>query len=155
MHIRYMDFASDGLQILSSLPELYESNFPGFQVDAGFIARKRTQLREANRAPGQAVFVAEDDQGVCGFIWLFVEEDRMGGHRGEVSALFVDQRVRGQSVGRGLMEKGETFLHAYGCDSVFLMVTVANESAVKLYDSLGYQATRFQMEKPLRKGARS
>ncbi|MFZ5817970.1 MAG: GNAT family N-acetyltransferase [Bacillota bacterium] len=151
MRIRHLDYPGDSAQILSFLPELYETNFPGFVVDTEFVVRKRNQLREAARDPGQAVLVAEDCLGVCGFIWLVIEIDYSGKRRGEVNALYVAKRVRGQGVGRRLMEEGEELLRTYGCHSVMLMVTADNETACGLYRSMGYTVTRYQMEKPIRR----
>jgi len=148
--IRHLDYPADVAPILAFMPDLYESNFPGFRADNDFLARKRAQLREASRDPGQAVLVAADEQGVCGFIWLVIEVEYSGLRRGEVAAVHVDRRRRGQGVGRRLMEEGESLLRTYGCQSVHLMVTSANETAVGLYESLGYAVTRYQMEKVLK-----
>ncbi len=151
MRVRYLDFPGDVAAILSFMPELYESNFPSFKADAGFLARKRAQLKEATRDPGQMVLVAEDEHGVAGFIWLVIEVEHSGRRRGEVSAIHVASRCRGMGVGRQLMHEGEMYLLSYGCESVHLMVTSTNEAAVSLYRSEGYEVTRYQMEKPLRR----
>lgn len=150
MRIRYFDYPSDAAQILAYMPELYESNFPGFVADREFVARKRAQLREASRDPGQIVLVAEDAEGIWGFIWLMVEVEFSGRRRGEVAALHVATERRNQGIGRQLMAEGEVTLRNYGCEAVHLMVTAANDSAVHLYDSMGYQVTRFQMEKRIK-----
>lgn len=150
LRIRHMDYPSDVPQIVAFMPELYESNFPGFVADPDFLGRKRAQLREAHRDPGQSVMVAEDEQGIAGFIWLVIEVEYSGRRRGEVAAIHVAGRCRGQGVGRLLMQEGMLLLRSYGCDSVHLMVTATNETAVGLYNSLGFTTTRYQMEKPLR-----
>lgn len=150
MHVRRFDHVGDMSQVLSFLPELYESNFPGFVADSEFLGRKRAQLREAARDPGQAVLVCEDDQGVAGFIWLVVEIEYSGRRAGEVAAIHVARRCRGQGVGRLLMQEGQDLLRTYGCHSVHLMVTASNAVAVGLYEHMGYQVTRYQMEKKLR-----
>ncbi|MFZ5825445.1 MAG: GNAT family N-acetyltransferase [Bacillota bacterium] len=154
VRIRHLDYPNDSPQVLSFLPDLYETNFPGFKVDTEFVVRKRNQLREAARDPGQAVLVAEDSNGICGFIWLVIEVDYSGRRRGEVNAIYTARRVRGQGVGRKLMEEGENLLRTYGCESVMLMVTASNEPATNLYQSMGYEVTRHQMEKMIRRGPR-
>jgi len=154
VRIRPFNYVDDSGPILSFLPELYEVNFPGFIVDTEFVVRKRSQLLEASHDPGQVVLVAEDSVGVCGFIWLMIEIEYRRRRRGEVSAIYVHPRVRGLGVGRRLMEKGEEYLRAYGCQSVMLMVTASNGVAHGLYESLGYGVTRHQMEKRLKKGPR-
>ena len=145
-----MDYPGDVSHIISFLPELYESNFPGFVVDPDFVARKRAQLREASRDPGQAVLVAEDGQGVCGFVWLIVEIEYSGRRRGEISAIHVASRVRGKGVGRELMEEAQALAKSYGCEVMHLMVTTTNGAAVGLYEGMGYKVTRYQMERPIR-----
>lgn len=150
MHVRHLDFPGDLPAILNFLPELYESNFPGFVADSDFVARKRAQLREAARDPGQAVLVGVDDAGICGFIWLVVEVEYSGRRRGEVAAIHVATRARRQGMGRLLMAEGEDLLRSYGCDSVHLMVTASNQGAVRLYSDLGYEVSRHQMEKGLK-----
>jgi ribosomal protein S18 acetylase RimI-like enzyme len=153
LHIRHLDYPADLPQILSFLPELYETNFPGFVADADFLGRKRAQLREAARDPGQAILVCEDVEGLSGFIWLVVEVEYSGRRRGEVAAVHVARHCRGRGIGRALMREAEDLLRTYGCDSVHLMVTASNETAVGLYKDLEYRVTRYQMEKPLRGGA--
>jgi len=152
VRIRHLDYPADLPALVSFMPELYESNFPGFVADADFLARKRAQVRAAARDPGQQILIAEDPSGVCGFIWLIVEIEHSGHRRGEISAIHVAERHRGQGVGRRLMEEGESILINYGCDSVNLMVTRNNDQAVGLYRSLGYNVQRYQMEKTLGKG---
>lgn len=150
MRIRYLDLPGDMEPILATLPDLYESNFPGFVADAEFITRKKGQIRSASRDPGQVILVAADSTGLGGFIWLAVEEEWGGmGFRGEVAALYVRPEQRGKGLGRELMAEGERILQQYGCRRVHLMVTQSNESAVRLYEELGYKVTRLQMEKSI------
>jgi ribosomal protein S18 acetylase RimI-like enzyme len=152
VHVRFLDLPGDMEPMLSALPDLYESNFPGFQADVEFLGRKRAQIRSASRDPGQMILVAASESGLAGFIWLAMEEEWGGGGlRGEVAAIYVHPAYRGQGVGRLLMEEGEALLKRYGCRKVHLMVTRTNGSAVNLYERLGYQVTRLQMEKPLAK----
>lgn len=151
VHVRFLDLPGDMEPILATLPDLYESNFPGFQADSDFLGRKRGQIRSASRDPGQMILVAIDSAKLAGFIWLAMEEEWGGGGvRGEIAAIYVKPEYRGQGVGRLLMQEGEAMLRRYGCRKVHLMVTRTNESAVRLYEQLGYQVTRLQMEKPFK-----
>lgn len=149
MGIRRLDSLSDIQDILAFMPELYETNFPDFSADSEFLARKRAQIRQAARDPGQCILVYEDELGVGGFIWLVVEIEYSGRRRGEVMALHVAKRCRRQGIGRLLMEEGELMLRSQGCDAIHLMVTATNSDALRLYQGLGYSITRYQMEKPI------
>lgn len=147
--IRRLRGEEDLRQIVTFLPDLYETNFPGFQADSQFLAASRDRLRVAAVDPRQSVLVAEDRAGLCGFIWVAAEVDYRGLWRGEVRAIYVHPRMRRRGVGRSLMDHGEAYLAACGCHAVTLMVTASNGPACGLYDSLGYRVTRLQMEKPL------
>lgn len=150
VRIRRFDYSRDVEAVIACMPELYETNFPGLRADGEFLARRRQALREAARDPAQLVLVAEDGRGLAGFIWLAMELDSTGRRRGEVAAIFVHQRVRGTGVGRLLMEEAEWTFRSWGCVSALLMVTATNERALQLYQRLGYDVTRYQMEKRLR-----
>ncbi len=150
VRIRRFEYNRDVEAVLSFMPELYETNFPGFVADPEFLTRRRQSLREAVRDPGQLVLVADEGRGPVGFIWLVLELDAGGRRRGEVAAVYVHSRLRDQGVGRLLMLEGEEILRSWGCHSVHLMVTVSNERAVQLYRNLGFGVTRYQMEKRLR-----
>jgi ribosomal protein S18 acetylase RimI-like enzyme len=149
VRVRYLDYPGDVERIIACLPDLYESNFPGFVADSDFLSRKRAQIRAATRDPGQTLLVAEDGEGLAGFIWLVVEQEWGGARRGEVAAIYVLPRARGKGVGRLMMTEGEAVLRSYGCKKVHLMVTRSNEHAFHLYESHGYQVTRLQMEKEI------
>lgn len=151
MQIRRFDYQRDVSAVLTLMPELYESNFADFTVDAEFISRKRFQLREALRDPAQAVLVAEDERGLLGFIWVTIDQEYSGARRGEVAAVCVAPGRRAAGVGRALMQQGEAALRLMGASMIHLMVTATNAPAVSLYQSLGYDITRYQMEKPLRR----
>jgi len=151
VQIRRFDYQRDVTAILALMPELYESNFADFVADPEFIARKRYQLREATRDPAQAVLVAEDERGLLGFVWLMIDQEYSGLRRGEIAAICVSPRFRGAGVGRSLMQQGEATLRLMGASAVHLMVTAGNDAAVRLYQSLGFEITRYQMEKTLRR----
>lgn len=148
--IRRFDYVRDAEAVISFMPDLYETNFPGFVATADFLRRQRHNLREATRDPGQLVLVAEAGLGPVGFAWLVLEVDGNGRRRGELAAIYVHPGWRGQGVGRQLMAEAEESFRSWGCHSIHLMVTARNERAVGLYRSLGYGVTRYQMEKRLR-----
>lgn len=149
MRVRYLDYPGDLDRITRFLPDLYETNFPGFMATPEFINRKRQQLRDAQRDPAQTILVAEDSGGVCGFIWLTVEIEYSGRRTGEVAAIYVTPGSRGGGVGKALMREAEEIFRISGVQRIILMVTQANQAALGLYEDLGFAVTRLQMEKEL------
>lgn len=57
----------------------------------------------------------------------------------EVLTIAVHPRYRGRGIGKKLMQSGLFDLYGERCASLFLEVDAANEPAVRLYKSLGFQ----------------
>jgi hypothetical protein len=60
------------------------------------------------------------------------------GHRGAVYYVAVDPALRGQGLGRAIMEAAEAWLRARGVPKLNLMVRTGNEGAAGFYAGLGY-----------------
>jgi ribosomal protein S18 acetylase RimI-like enzyme len=61
---------------------------------------------------------------------------------GHVTQICVSPEVRGMGVGHELLRQSLTNLRDMGCSSASLTVTAANEDAVALYKSMGFQIIR-------------
>ncbi len=74
-------------------------------------------------------------------------------HPGQVVAYVfdveVDERFRGRGFGRALMIQAERLALASGDTRLGLHVVTANTPALRLYESLGYEPTRYNLTKPL------
>jgi GNAT superfamily N-acetyltransferase len=98
----------------------------------------------SRRLPGilastdQAVFVAEVNGKVAGWVHVLesatLETDRMA----EVGGLVVDESIRGQGVGKALMGQAETWARGRGCQQLRLRSNIRREAAHQFYKSLGY-----------------
>jgi len=60
---------------------------------------------------------------------------------GEIMAFGIVERYRGRALGRNLLRYGINFLINQGLDPVILSVNGENHSAIKLYESEGFQLT--------------
>lgn len=60
------------------------------------------------------------------------------GHRGWVNYLAVDPDLRGQGLGRRMMETIERELAARGCPKLNLQIRRANLDVIAFYEALGY-----------------
>jgi len=71
------------------------------------------------------------------------------GPAGRLTALIVDERARGEGVGRALVEAAEEFLAARGCESIEVTSNKKRTDAHAFYERLGYTATSFRFAKSL------
>ncbi len=100
-----------------------------------------------DRAPNGTVGMAFKEMGVGPTLRLLlvVARTMFGGYqRTEPNAAFlhsfvVDERQRGQGIGRSLMNALEARAQAEGYESMLLQVLAANQAARRLYAHLGYQ----------------
>jgi ribosomal protein S18 acetylase RimI-like enzyme len=61
------------------------------------------------------------------------------GHRGWINYLAVEPSLRGNGLGRRMVEHAESWLLAQGCPKLNLQVRAANTDVLAFYEALGYQ----------------
>lgn len=133
--------------------DLFTSNFKGFVMNPFFLKEQRRRLNEAAMLPNEhGIYVLEINEGLLGgFIWCRIYDTNEYGKFGSVEEIYLIPELRGKGFGKVLMEKGEQYFISQGAKSIKLLVTITNESAVNLYKNLGYQVTRWEMQKELPK----
>lgn len=85
---------------------------------------------------GAAIFVAEHDGAVVGFVWL-VERGAFN-RSGYIQLIGVQPGRQNAGVGRTLMRFAEEKIFAQGRD-LFLLVSAFNTNAQRFYERLGYR----------------
>ena len=125
------------------------------EADAAAIAALSTQLGYPSEV-GQAAerlhalqeqrdiraFVAEQGGEVIGFVGLMVfPAFHRDGLHGYVTALVVDEKVRGSGAGRALMQAAEAWFAERGVKRVNLTTGLHREEAHEFYGKLGYTFT--------------
>lgn len=112
----------------------------------------RTRLASVLSDEDHAVFVAELDGRVAGWVHVFIykllEADRHGG----VGGLVVDETQRGRGIGRKLMECAEGWASQQGCPVLDLRSNILREQAHEFYRAIGYERykTQYAFRKPLK-----
>ncbi|WP_406098595.1 GNAT family N-acetyltransferase [Streptomyces sp. NBC_01013] len=91
--------------------------------------------------------IHEDEK--AGFLWVTRFEMHPGQVIGYVFDVEVDERFRGRGYGRALMLQAERLALAAGDTWLGLHVVTANTPALRLYESLGYEPTQYNLAKPL------
>lgn len=99
------------------------------------IAYSRYALREFLSLPNARAWVAEENEGLVGFVIV----RRVGRDRGHVITLDVRADRRRRGVGRKLLETAEAWLAAEGVRRVQLETAVNNQAAVAFWTQAGYE----------------
>jgi ribosomal protein S18 acetylase RimI-like enzyme len=103
------------------------------------------------RVVDERAFVAKDGGEIVGFVTVVLENGayHRDVRRGIVENVYVAPEQRGRGLGTALIERAEAALAAREVDVVTLEVLVDNEAARRLYEELGYEDHRLELEKPL------
>ena len=68
---------------------------------------------------------------------------------GRLTAVVVSERVRGQGVGRAIVEAAERLLAERGCEMIELTSNRSRVDAHAFYERLGYEATSLRFKKSI------
>jgi len=124
---------SDAAAIASLVTQL------GYYSDATQVQARLDSLRDH---PDIRALVAERDARVIGMIGLMVfPAFHRDGLHGYVTAMVVDETVRGGGVGGTLLEAGETWFRERGVKRVNLTTALHREDAHVFYEKRGYTFT--------------
>lgn len=129
------------------------SHAEGFRSCLDVVAREKRYLAQIeapplpqvlefvgqNVASGVAQFVALDDERVVGWCDILPEWAHALRHRGTLG-MGVLPDYRGKGIGRALLSTCLEKARANGITRVELEVRVDNESAIRLYESVGFES---------------
>ena len=95
----------------------------------------------------KAFLIAELDRKVVGYIMCRIERGissfgRLPVKRGHIVSVAILPTVRHQGIGTAIIKAGMDAMEEYGTAEFFLEVRKSNESAVSVYESLGYEIRR-------------
>jgi ribosomal protein S18 acetylase RimI-like enzyme len=85
---------------------------------------------------GRALFVAEDQRGICGTVQLALAQPENQPHRADLAKMLVQRRVRRQGLGEALMRAAEAAAREHG--KTLLVLDTASDEARRLYERLGW-----------------
>jgi GNAT superfamily N-acetyltransferase len=90
-----------------------------------------------SRLPGQCIWIVEDAGKIVGSLAIVKFSERAA----QLRWLLLDTRLRGQGIGRKLVEEALDFCRDAGYSSVFLWTVNTLPVAAKLYQSVGFEPT--------------
>ncbi len=83
-------------------------------------------------------------------LWVGIAIDQITGLRHpNIFLIYVDPHYRRQGIGRALMQHAETWARERGYTEISLQVFTNNQSAIELYQTLGYQSRSILMVRPI------
>ena len=147
--LREFRWRTDRDAVLGFQTEIYEINFPGFRMNPGFLRDYEQQIRQALRHPSEHLMVLEDEEGLCGFVWVSLITTMVEPFVGYIKNIYVAPRLRGRGYGRLLLSAADEWFRDRGCTKASLDASVCNPRAIAVYETNGYVAVRLRMEKKL------
>ncbi|WP_326696548.1 GNAT family N-acetyltransferase [Streptomyces sp. NBC_01754] len=107
-------------------------------------------LPQGNATEGVWLHVLADGTEAVGHVWVARrQETPQDGPVGYVYDIEVREGRRGHGYGRALMHLADDLTAAAGLDRLGLHVFESNTPALRLYESLGFVTTRYNLAKPL------
>ncbi|MGW0791736.1 GNAT family N-acetyltransferase [Streptomyces sp. NPDC002911] len=106
-------------------------------------------LPDGLATPGMYFHVLVHDGAVVGNVWVARREMPDGDDLGYVFDVEVREEHRGQGYGRALMHLAEDITLDAGLGLLGLHVFASNTPALRLYESLGYEVTQYNLAKAL------
>ncbi len=89
---------------------------------------------EAITSDHSFIMVAVEDEQIAAFSVFYLTPPEA-----ELPDIVVDEKYRGQGLGRKLLEKSKDELASRGIDTIFLEVRTSNTPARRLYESFGFE----------------
>ena len=141
-------------QLLFQVLEIHHKGRPDlFKADC----KKYTdeELKGLIHDENKPIFVAVNEENVVmGYAFCVLQQHRNNNILTDIKTLYiddlcVDEKIRGQHIGKALYEHVLKFAKEQKCYNVTLNVWALNESAIKFYKSCGLVPQKIGMEKLL------
>jgi ribosomal protein S18 acetylase RimI-like enzyme len=123
----------------------YTGLFPA-EFMASMTVERRTERWQnsisTSREGGIRIFVAEDANGIFGFVAGGPERDNDPVYKGELYAIYLLKTAEGRGAGRALLLRMAQFLREQGYLNMLLWVLKDNPRARGFYEAMGGQYVR-------------
>lgn len=100
------------------------------------------------------IFKAMDDDKICGFMCLLIQEKSRNGYvHSKVAYIYnfgVDEAMRNHGIGGKMLKEAESFLQTKGVEAVELSVFMFNQRALAFYEKNGYRTLDVNLQKILK-----
>ncbi len=104
----------------------------------------RARFDRIGTSGADALFTAEDDEGVLGWLHVGVHHSLESDPLALIYGLVVDERARRRGAGRSLVARAETWAREHGYARLRVRSNVARGEAHRFYPALGYRLVKTQ-----------
>ena len=129
-------------ELAKHLAALHHEAWPSVFAPASGSGRDDAHWQESITGNGRATFVAELDGSIAGFVALAVDTETHSLFQpirfARVNSVCVATWAQGKGVGRALMQEAEAWAMAQKAIEVRLVVWAFNQTALRMYEELGY-----------------
>jgi RimJ/RimL family protein N-acetyltransferase len=124
------------LSCLKNVPQYFGSTYEEEVLNPKFMFETFIE----NGSLDHVMFGAFDEERLIGITGFNRMARQRAMHRGEIVQVYVDARYRGQNLGEKLIRRAlEYAFHLDGIEQVQLSVIVSNQTAIQLYEKLGFR----------------
>lgn len=146
-----LEFRTATLKDLTAVVRLLADDFLGQQrerLDDPLPERYIKAFREMENDPNNELIVAELNGEVVGTLQLIFNPslNYQGGKRCTMESVRVDERFRGQEIGREMMLWAIERTRSEGCVSMQLTMHGERKDAHQFYENLGFSASHVRMK---------
>ena len=141
------------MELLSQVLEVHAAGRPDL-FKSGTTKYGESELSEIIADDEHHIFVGEYDGVVQGYAFCVFQRHDNDRNTPNFTTLYiddlcVDEKSRGNHIGRSLYEHVLRFAKEQGCYNVTLNVWTCNESAMKFYEKCGLSVQKYGMEQIL------
>lgn len=131
----------------------YRRLVPDGFLDGLSVERRAARWREEIRDEADKILVAEDGEGIAGFVRLGACRDEGAGPAaGEIHGIYLHPRAWRRGLGRRLCGEALARLAAAGFTEITLWVLRGNAQAIAFYEAMGFAADGREREHRTRGG---
>jgi len=129
------------LTCLKNVPQYFGSTYDEEVLNPKFMF----EMLIEEESPDHVMFGAFEDERLIGITGFNRMARQRAMHRGEIVQVYVDPGYRGQNIGERLIR--QTLDYAFnlnGIEQVQLSVVASNQTAIKLYEKIGFRTFGIQ-----------
>lgn len=113
----------------------------GYQANDKLIKNRLEKIRQRN---GRVIVAEDENENIIGCVHAFIDLRLAEGEIGEIVSLVVNKNVRGQGIGKKLLNNTKNWILETGCENIRIRANVKREDAHEFYKAHGFEEIKSQ-----------